>query len=224
MRWAYALIVAVSACASSTPRRDPSPIPRTFDESATPPDLTRFTMVEEGATGPSHPELRPYVRKHPLVRITQFGSPEESPPPGSFDLVAFDDGKVFFEGSSCVTAFGFRARTLTAEELLGLRKTLTELCPALRMPQGFCTDSSSVAITCHLGAADFSGSDGCHTDTMEWRAAKEIVTKVGADAWVGHVTNPRCSFEGHHAAMEIERTLVPIPWKRYTRGVGDRTP
>jgi hypothetical protein len=224
MRWAYIVICLVpAACTTRAPHPSPA-VPGVETTSPSPPNLAAHTLVDEGFTGPASPELLPYVRRQPLVRIRQRGSLEEEPPPASFDLVVFHDGKVFYEGERCVRTTGLRSASLRANEVLVLRRLLDEKCPTLANARGFCAHSTSVAVVCHLSSAEYSGSDGCsgRFDEAGSQAgrnvvavATELVSSVGASSWIGKVDDPRCSFADHYFATEIQRTLAPIPWKRY---------
>ena len=219
-----AILLAATAC-SGPPRRGDPPIAPEAPTSSMPPALENHRVVEEGFTGPTRPELLPYVRKRPLVHVSQSGWPEESPTKPTFDLVVFDDGKVFFEGESCVASVGLRVDTLAETQLAALRRKLDERCPALERSTRHITHTSTMTVACQVQGVNYTGLDMCSglcgepgTNTVV--LAAEIIESIGIRDWLGDATDPQCGFKPGHTAFEIERTLSPVPWKKYAPVAG----
>jgi len=220
MRSAVIVILATLACATKPPTEAGRAVRPT--SSSEPPDLTRYRLAEEGETGPSREELHPYVRQRPLIRVTQWDEPARRA--GSYDLVVFDDGAAFFEGRHWVVGIGFRTVRLSGEKLAALREELATTCPMLRETKDFCTDSGSVAVVCHLGLQDYSGRASCDGQPDQAgrhaiNVAATVLDKVGIRSWA----TPNPSGADRYAGGEIERTLSPIPWKRYVPAGGSGT-
>ena len=161
MRSQYVVLAAVVWGCAATATRDSTSRAPEITTSSSPPKLENHRAIAEGVRGPTRPELLPYVGKRPLVRIKQRDWPEGSRPEPSFDLVVFDDGKVFFEGERCVDAVGFRTETLEAPQLLALRNLLQDRCPRVQCPPAFVngsvTHSLSLTVTCRVGESRYEG-------------------------------------------------------------------
>ena len=165
----------------------------------------------DGEVGPSEADLAPYLGRRPLVRVLQLGDPEEGGTLPSYDLVVFDDGRVFFEGESCVAALGLRGLVLAPEELASLRRELGESCPLLtRSDDRRCSHaSSSVTVECHVGSRNDVGEALCSGGLG---IAEQVVDMARARPWIGHLTNPRCSTElGNHAGRIATMLSPPRP-------------
>src|SRR6185437_13981765 len=150
VRAAIALILLLSCAAAPTP----APVraaPRTSSQPSSttyvPPTLVGHRLVEQGEFGPRRPELRPYIRRVPLLRISQEGELQDGA--GSFELVVFPDGRAFFEGEHRVAEIGFRTQLLGYQERLALIDELETICPTLTVEPS-CTDATRVSMRCFL--------------------------------------------------------------------------
>jgi hypothetical protein len=201
-------IVPILACATSTSNAPANVI---GPASVTPPDLAGYRLVDEGELGPDRDELRPYVRQVPLLLLTQWDEPQLRM--GSYELVIFRDGSVFFEGRHHVDAIGFRTTRLANDKLAALLDELARTCPTLSKAMT-CSDSTHVSMECHLASGDFEGQDGCNDDARDHltiTAVRRVVELMGVSAWVARDADGQVRYAGG----DIERTLRPTPWKRY---------
>jgi hypothetical protein len=207
VRSVVALVLLVGCAAAPAPVRTATPT--SSQPSSTinvPPTLVGHRVVEHGEFGPSRPELRPYIRRVPLVRISQDGEVQDGA--GSFELVVFPDGRAFFEGEHRVAEIGFRTKLLGYQERLALIDDLEKICPTLVVGPS-CSDSTRVSMSCFLHAGDFVGRDGCPNDAGGHLTA--TVMRAVRTEWIA----PDPAGKAVYAASEIEKTLRPIPWKKY---------
>jgi hypothetical protein len=214
VRSAIALI-SLFGCAAAPA---PAPVRATTPTSSQPattasarPTLVWHRLVEQGEFGPSRPELRPYIRQVPLVRISQNGESQGSA--GSFELVVFADGRAFFEGEHRVAEIGFRTQLLESQERLALIDELEKTCPTLSVGSP-CSDSTRVSMSCSLHSGDFVGRDGCAGDARDHLTATAVMRAIrtaGLEKWIA----PDPAGRAFYAASEIDKTLRPVPWKKY---------
>src|SRR6185312_12619691 len=214
VRSAIALILLLGCAAAPTPSLVRAATPTTSQPSSrihVPPTLVGHRLVKQGDFGPSRPELRPYIRRVPLLRISQDGELQDGA--GSFELVVFPDGRAFFEGEHRVAEIGFRTQLLGYQERLALIDELEKICPTLTVGPS-CSESTRVSMSCFLHAADFVGRDGCAADARDHLTATAVMRAVrtaGLEKWIA----PDPGGKAFYAASEIDKTLRPIHWKKY---------
>ena len=194
MRWIGLIILAEIGCASASA---PTPAP------GPPPDLTGHRLVSEWEAGPSREDLRPYVRRRPLVHVY-----------GQQEVVVFDDGAAFLEARNDASEDGFIKRLLTGDDLTALRADLTRLCPTLLAGFVECSPSESTSVACHLDSAEFAGVDHCGGTDEAGRHVLGLASRVIARVEsMPHSPAPNGS--DWYSRLDIERTLSPISYKRY---------
>jgi hypothetical protein len=214
VRSAIALIPLLGCAAAPAPASVRAAAPTSSQPATTiyaPPTLVGHRLVEQGEFGPSRPELRPYIRQVPLVRISQDGESQGNA--GSFELVVFPDGRAFFEGEHRVAEIGFRTQLLGYQKHLALIDELEKTCPTLSVGPS-CSDSTRVSMSCSLHAGDFVGRDGCAEDARDHLTATAMMRAIrtaGLEKWIA----PDPTGRAFHAASEIDKTLRPVPWKKY---------
>lgn len=218
------IVMAFIAGACAAPRG--APVARqSVSATPNPPDLSHHRLVDEGETGPSRPELRPYMHQPPLVHIV-----------GARSLVVFTDGVMFIEEEPAARPkrgdeypaemprfpedVRYSRRVLTADRLGLLRGNLAKACPSLRRSHAWCSRSGYTSVTCNLDGVEFVGTDNCNghdEDRQVFTVAREIVDSVGKGAEPSSHSDGEDWFSG----TDIERTLTPIHWQKYAPPTGN---
>jgi hypothetical protein len=135
-----------------------------------------------------------------------------------FDLALFEDGTVAFEGKFAVKVVGLAFRRLPPEELVRMRRALTELCATVDStpsPRNYgCADCRRTEVVCRREAGVVAAVDcldgefpaGKTVDAFARRAAELL----GASAWIGEPQERRGvgALSGEDLwRLEIRRTL-----------------
>jgi hypothetical protein len=218
------VVMAFVAGACAVPRGAP-PARQSFSATPNPPDLSHHRLVDEGETGPSRPELRPYMHQPPLVHIV-----------GARSLVVFADGVMFIEEEPVGRTAGgdeYPAETprfpedvrygrsvLTADRLSLLRGNLAKACPSLTRSQRWCSHAGYTRVTCNLDGVEFVGTDNCDgrgEGRQVFTVAREIVDTLAK----GVHSSGHSAGEDWFSGTDIERTLIPIHWQKYAPPTGD---
>jgi len=188
------MLLAEIGCASASTRTSAT-VPS--------PSLTGYRLVGEWEAGPSRGDLRPYVRRRPLVQV--FGQQE---------VVVFDDGAAFIAARSDANEDGFHKRILTGDELTALREDLARFCPALLEGLVECPHAERTSIACHLDSGERAGFDHCAGADEAGRQVLSLASRVIAR--VEPRPRPRATNGSDwYSRLDIERTLSPISYKRY---------
>ena len=195
MRWVALMIVAGLGCASAPAS--------TSVTAGKPPDLTGYRLVSEWEAGPGRDDLRSYVRRRPLVRVT-----------GKQEVIAFDDGAVFVEARNGADEDGFRKTVLSGDGLAALREDLARFCPTLVGGFMDCSHGPVTRVTCHLGSSDFEGVDRCGGADQPGRDLLNLASRVIKRLESRPPARPLGGADWY-SRVDLERTLSPISYKRY---------
>jgi len=173
--------------------------------------------TNQQANGPATPALKSLQGQAPLVYLARVPARGVADEP-TYELAAFDDGTLVYEGHRCVKVGGIVLTHLGADDVTRLKDLLATLCTGLDTTSGdeLCDDAATVRISCSNGQQIQSGSDHCRkTNEAQSQHVDALVSALGQQldlaSWLGEPTRRQACTPGARdlSPHELVRTVRP---------------
>jgi hypothetical protein len=217
--WLAPLTACVVACASGGNGEAPFPEVLALDpdtganSSSGARDMSAVSRLR--GDGPAIEALRPLQGRVPLVYLARGPWPANQPNEPAYEVAAFEDGTLLYEGHRCVKVGGITVKRLDPYELRDLREMLARSCGGFKgAPSSeVCIERGALKVTCTNGDKVVKGTDRCSGNDQNGKAlnafAEEVLDNVDLASAIGEPTERQgCEIGAEDMAPgEISRLL-----------------